>query len=86
MVEHIKVEGRTGNLGDEVTVTKVNDQIVIVSYTKFSGKYVKYLVKKFLKKNSLRDWLRIVSSSQGVYEFRFFNLVLSDDESEDEEE
>uniref|UniRef100_A0A060T2T0 ARAD1C27676p n=1 Tax=Blastobotrys adeninivorans TaxID=409370 RepID=A0A060T2T0_BLAAD len=84
LVEHIKVEGRTGQLGDAVTVTRKGNKIEIVSYTKFSGKYVKYLTKRFLKKNSLRDWLRVVAKSRGVYELRFFNLVLSDDEEEEE--
>jgi large subunit ribosomal protein L22e len=40
--------------------------------------------KKFLKKQQLRDWLRVVSTSKGVYELRFFNVV--NDEAEDDEE
>ncbi len=40
--------------------------------------------KKFLKKQQLRDWLRVVSTSQGVYELRFFNVV-NDDADEDDE-
>ena len=40
--------------------------------------------KKFLKKQQLRDWLRVVSTSQGVYELRFFNVV--NDDAEDDEE
>lgn len=83
LVEHIKVDGATSNLGDAVQVTRTGNKIVIVSYTKFSGKYVKYLTKRFLKKNQLRDWLRVVASSRNVYELRFFNLVLSDDEEEE---
>lgn len=86
LVEHIKVEGRTGSLGDLVTVSRDGDKITIVSLTKFSGKYAKYLTKKFLKKNSLRDWIRVVASSRNVYELRFFNLSLSDDEAEEDEE
>lgn len=85
LVEHIKVDNRTGNLGDAVQVSRTGNKIQIVSYTKFSGKYVKYLTKRFLKKHSLRDWLRVVASSKNVYELRFFNLVLSDEEEEDEE-
>ena len=43
-----------------------------------------YRTKKFLKKHSLRDWLRVVSTSKGVYELRFFNVVNDgDDEDED---
>ena len=40
--------------------------------------------KKFLKKQQLRDWLRVVSTSKGVYELRFFNVV-NDNEEEDDE-
>lgn len=40
--------------------------------------------KKFLKKQQLRDWLRVVSTSQGVYELRFFNVVNDDAEEDDE--
>ena len=40
--------------------------------------------KKFLKKNQLRDWLRVVSTSKGVYELKFFNVV--NDEAEDDDE
>lgn len=40
--------------------------------------------KKFLKKQQLRDWLRVVSTSKGVYELRFFN-VMNDDADEDDD-
>ena len=43
-----------------------------------------YRTKKFLKKQQLRDWLRVVSTSKGVYELRFFNVV-NDDADEDED-
>ncbi len=40
--------------------------------------------KKFLKKQQLRDWLRVVSTSPGVYELRFFNAVNDDADDDDE--
>jgi large subunit ribosomal protein L22e len=40
--------------------------------------------KKFLKKQQLRDWLRVVSTSRGVYELKFFNVV-NDEADEDDE-
>jgi large subunit ribosomal protein L22e len=40
--------------------------------------------KKFLKKMQLRDWLRVVSTSKGVYELKFFNVV--NDEADDDDE
>ena len=43
-----------------------------------------YRTKKFLKKHSLRDWLRVISTSKGVYELKFFNVVNEGDEEDDE--
>ncbi|PSK35910.1 60S ribosomal protein L22 [Elsinoe australis] len=81
----IKVDGRTGNLGDNITVTDLKDgKIEVVSHLEFSGRYLKYLTKKFLKKQQLRDWLRVVSTSKGVYELRFYNVVGEGDEEDDE--
>ena len=40
--------------------------------------------QKFLKKQQLRDWLRVVSTSKGVYQLRFFNVV-NDEADEDDE-
>ena len=40
--------------------------------------------KKFLKKQQLRDWLRVVSTSKGVYELRFFNVVNEEGDDDDE--
>ena len=43
-----------------------------------------YRTKKFLKKQQLRDWLRVVSTSKGVYELRFFNVVNDEGDEDDE--
>lgn len=83
--QRIKVEGRTGNLGDNITVSNLGDgRIEVVSHQEFSGRYLKYLTKKFLKKQMLRDWLRVVSTSKGEYSLKFFNVV--GDEGEEEED
>lgn len=83
--DRIKVEGRTGNLGDVVQISQQGDgKIEVIAHQEFSGRYLKYLTKKFLKKQQLRDWLRVVSTSKGVYELRFFNVV-NDEADEDDE-
>lgn len=46
--------------------------------------YAPNRTKKFLKKMQLRDWLRVVSTSKGVYELKFFNVVNDGDEEDDE--
>ncbi|QSL65344.1 hypothetical protein MERGE_002654 [Pneumocystis wakefieldiae] len=51
-------------------------KVIIVTHVSFSGRYLKYLTKKFLKKHQLRDWLRVVSATKGTYELRFYNVVV----------
>ncbi|MCJ1365532.1 60S ribosomal protein L22 [Acarospora aff. strigata] len=83
--DKIKVDGRVGNLGDIVQISQQGDaKIEIIAHTQFSGRYLKYLTKKFLKKQQLRDWLRVVSTSKGVYELRFFNVINDDADDDDE--
>ncbi|KAI9778914.1 MAG: 60S ribosomal protein L22 [Peltula sp. TS41687] len=83
--DKIKVDGRVGNLGDTVQISQQGEgKIQVIAHQQFSGRYLKYLTKKFLKKQQLRDWLRVVSTSKGVYELRFFNVV-NDEGDEDED-
>lgn len=79
----IKVEGKAGNTkGIEVKVegTKVS---ITTDSAKLSKRYLKYLTKKFLKKNNLRDWLRVVSDKKEGYELKFFNVDQEEDEAEE---
>uniref|UniRef100_A0A915CYQ6 Large ribosomal subunit protein eL22 n=1 Tax=Ditylenchus dipsaci TaxID=166011 RepID=A0A915CYQ6_9BILA len=58
--EQIKVGGKKKQLaanGVQVEATKT--KISVSSNNAFSKRYLKYLTKKYLKRNSLRDWLRI---------------------------
>ncbi|KAK4086484.1 hypothetical protein Purlil1_9100 [Purpureocillium lilacinum] len=83
--DRIKVEGRTNNLGDNVVIQQAGEgKIEVIAHNELSGRYLKYLTKKFLKKQQLRDWLRVVSTSRGVYELKFFNVV-NDEADEDDE-
>lgn len=40
----------------------------------YNFRYLKYLTKKYLKKNNLRDWLRVVHSGPDSYELRYFQV------------
>ncbi|KAI9861806.1 MAG: 60S ribosomal protein L22 [Vezdaea acicularis] len=83
--DKIKVDNRTGNLGDTIQISQIEGgKIEVVAHQEFSGRYIKYLTKKFLKKQQLRDWLRVVSTSKGVYELRFFNVVTDDADEDDD--
>ena len=57
--ERVKVNGKTNNFGKDVTIAKEKSKIVVSSDVPFSKRYLKYLTKKYLKKNNLCDWLRV---------------------------
>ncbi len=52
----------------------------------FSCRYLKYLTKKFLKKNNLRDYIRVVASSKTQYELRYFQINTNEDDDSGEED
>jgi large subunit ribosomal protein L22e len=84
LTNRIKVGGKTGNLGTSVTVSRDKAKIQVAADTAFSKRYLKYLSKKYLKKQQLRDWLHVISSSKGSYELRYYNIHEQDaDEDED---
>ena len=96
--DRIKVSNRTNNL-NEAQVTLSRDastlKISFASLSKagskgssagaaISKRYVKYLTKKYLKKNGLRDWLRVVSSDSETYIIKYFKVGEKDDDEDDE--
>merc|ERR1712232_238675 len=56
--------GKTGNLGDKVTVSRDKSKVHVTAEAPFSKRYLKYLSKKYLKKQQLRDFLRVVAPSK----------------------
>ncbi|KAI0307789.1 ribosomal protein L22e [Multifurca ochricompacta] len=82
--DRIKVDGKAGQLGDNVKITRDNqNRATVTSNIPFSKRYLKYLTKKFLKKNSLRDYLRVVASGKDIYQLRFYNIEGPDEEEEE---
>ncbi|XP_074531067.1 large ribosomal subunit protein eL22 [Halichoeres trimaculatus] len=83
--ERIKVNGKAGNLGGGVVaIERSKSKIAVNSEVPFSKRYLKYLTKKYLKKNNLRDWLRVVANTKESYELRYFQI--NQDEEEEEED
>lgn len=86
--DRFKVHGKTGNLNaNTVTITRSGNVIEVKSAGSitFPKRYLKYLTKKFLKKNQLRDWLHVIASSKSAYELRYFNIGQDDEEEEAED-
>lgn len=51
-----------------------------------TSRYLKYLTKKYLKKNNLRDWIRVVATSKDAFELRYFQINNEDGDDEEENE
>ncbi|CAO3693785.1 unnamed protein product [Umbelopsis ramanniana] len=84
--DHIKVNGRTNNLEDQVKIVRANDKITVNTSIHFSKRYLKYLTKRFLKKHQLRDWLRVIATDKQTYLLKYYNINQGEDEEEDDEE
>lgn len=86
MSEHIKVGGKTKQLeANGVTIESTKTTITVSSEKEFAKRYLKYLTKKYLKRNGLRDWLRVVASSKETYELRYFQITQDGDEASEDE-
>jgi len=82
---HLKVKSKINQLDDLVTFERVkNSSLVIHSGVHFSKRYFKYLTKRYLKKNSLRDWVRIVSTGKDTFSMCYFKIQGQDDDDEDD--
>mmetsp|Transcript_6666 Transcript_6666/g.9021 ORF Transcript_6666/g.9021 Transcript_6666/m.9021 type:complete len:124 (-) Transcript_6666:118-489(-) len=81
--DRIKVNGKAGDLGDAVTITRDKTKIIVTAVLPFSKRYLKYLTKKYLKKQQLRDYLHVIATNKSTYELRYFSI---NDDAEGEEE
>merc|ERR1719487_856947 len=81
LTNRIKVEGKTGNLGEKISISRDKAKIQVNAEAPFSKRYLKYLTKKYLKKQQLRDFLHVIAPSKTSYELRYFNI---NDDKEDE--
>jgi len=82
LTQKIKVDGKVGNLGAAVKVSKDKDSLVVEAKIAFSKRYLKYLSKKYLKKQDLREYLRVIATSKNNYELRFFTVNNDEEDKE----
>jgi large subunit ribosomal protein L22e len=72
--DKIKVNGKAGVLGTKVTISREKAKINVTAELPFSKRYLKYLSKKYLQKQQLRDFLHVIATSKGTYEFKYFKV------------
>ena len=80
--KRIKVQGKTGNMGDEVALASTDKAVVLTSQIPFSKRYLKYLTKKYLKKQQLRDYIHVLASDKNTYKLKYFNINQEEMEEE----
>jgi len=56
--------------------------IVVTAEAPFSKRYLKYLTKKYLKKNHIRDYLHVVAKDKSTYQIKYFNIQGEDVDEE----
>ncbi|KAK4053742.1 60S ribosomal protein L22 [Microbotryomycetes sp. JL201] len=87
LVDHLKIEGKTGQLGENVKIEREGDtKLSITSNVPLSKRYLKFLTKKFLARSKLRDFLRVVASGKNEYQLKFYNVTFDDDAAPADEE
>ncbi|VDK53315.1 unnamed protein product [Anisakis simplex] len=81
MSTRVAPSGCPGSAAYSLSSHSANGAIIVP----FSKRYLKYLTKKYLKRNSLRDWLRVVASTKDTYELRYFQISQDDEDVSDNE-
>merc|ERR1719318_2322960 len=77
----IKQGGKTGNLGDKIQVNADGTSVKVTNNGgRMAKKYLKYLLKKWLCKQKLRDYIRIIASDKESYKLKYFDVNRDDDE------
>ena len=81
--ERLKVNGKKGNLGTDVTISSTPTHLELSSKIPISKRYLKYLAKKYLKKVKIAEYLRVVATNRTQYELKYMKIY---NEEEDEAE
>mmetsp|Transcript_14663 Transcript_14663/g.41527 ORF Transcript_14663/g.41527 Transcript_14663/m.41527 type:complete len:139 (-) Transcript_14663:84-500(-) len=85
--DRIKIDGKTGALAaNSVVIQRDRTKLTIASPAElgFSKRQLKYLSKRYLKKQQLRDYLRVVAASKSTYELRYFSIAGGDEDADEE--
>ena len=73
---NMKIDGLKGNLKDFIKISvddKRNKKCLLIqvdNQMQFSKKYIKYLVKKFLKREGIVKYLTVLANSPNSYEVK----------------
>jgi len=87
--ENIKVKavgGVKGKLGENVKISRVEGIITIeVENDATAKRQLKYLTRRYLKKQTLSNYLRVIAPKKDSYLIKYFASQEADEEGEDVE-
>mmetsp|Transcript_6660 Transcript_6660/g.8621 ORF Transcript_6660/g.8621 Transcript_6660/m.8621 type:complete len:120 (+) Transcript_6660:137-496(+) len=85
--DRIKINGKTGQLaGSNVVISRDRTKLTVASPAElgFSKRQLKYLSKRYLKKQQLKEYMRVVASSKNSYELKYYEVQGGDDDDAEE--
>ncbi|XP_039085751.1 60S ribosomal protein L22-like [Hyaena hyaena] len=72
--ERTRVDDKAGNLHRGIITTeRSKSKITVTSEVPFSKRHLKFLTKKYVKKNQ-HDWLRVVANSKEGHKLHYFQI------------
>ncbi|GMH47941.1 hypothetical protein TrVE_jg9869 [Triparma verrucosa] len=82
--DKIKVNGKCPAPQGSVEIKREKNKLTIIFQDENSSKrYIKYLTKKYLKKQQLKDYLRVIMSGKNSYEMVYYKYSQNDDAEEE---
>lgn len=85
--DRIKIDHKTGQLANHnVILSRDRTKLTVASPAElgFSKRQLKYLAKRYLKKQQLKNYLRVVAASKNSYELRYYQLNSGEDGDDEE--
>jgi large subunit ribosomal protein L22e len=85
--DRIKIGGKTGVLAaNNVVISRDRTKLTVASPgdLNFSKRQLKYLSKRYLKKQQLRDYLRVIAASKNSYELRYPAIAAGEEEDKED--
>lgn len=79
----MKINGKKGNLQDLVTIAVNKDKLNVSSKVQFAKRYIKYLIKKYLKKNDILEYLKVIATDKQSYRIKYIKLGENEEQEEE---
>jgi len=84
--DRIKVDGKAPAKAGAVTIARDKTKITVTfTEAQSSKRYIKYLTKKYLKKQQLKEYLRVIMGQKNSYILKYYKFDQAEEKAEEEE-